>query len=146
MTRRRVVGAETETVEDDAQDASSAAWTSAPTRAKGAAVADGVRPDPKRLKALRRPAVDEVADVAGRLAVLLAAGVPPAAAWRYLAELPHRGTADGVTVRVIRAASRAALRGGDVAHAIASGADGDARIRRNGRRGTPRAPDEVRRA
>jgi tight adherence protein B len=33
-----------------------------------------------------RPAVEEVADVAQRMAVLLAAGVPPAAAWGYLAE------------------------------------------------------------
>jgi tight adherence protein B len=34
----------------------------------------------------RRPAVEEVADVAQRMAVLLAAGVPPAAAWGYLAQ------------------------------------------------------------
>ncbi|GAB3795811.1 hypothetical protein GCM10028798_05060 [Humibacter antri] len=80
------------------------------------------------MKPQRRPAVEAVADVAGRLAVLLAAGVPPAAAWGYLSEASEladsaEGAGSGVprtvTDAVIRAAADAARRGVDVPRAIA---------------------------
>lgn len=101
------------------------------------------RPSSNPPKTPRRPAVEEVADVAGRLAVLLSAGVPPAAAWEYLAEPTPQRSADAVTERVIRTAARAARRGGDVPSAIASAADGLTRIRRGARRA---ATTEVRQA
>lgn len=81
----------------------------------------------------RRPAVEEVAEVAQRLAVLLAAGIPPPAAWEYLAE-PVDDTTHAAASRtapsplerprtqrdrVIVAAAKAARRGGDVPRAIA---------------------------
>ena len=84
---------------------------------------------------LRRPPVEDVADVAQRLAVLLTAGVPPGAAWDYLAgpSGDDRNDSDDVDVRtaeprgptqaVIAAAAQTARRGGDVPRAIASAAD-----------------------
>lgn len=78
----------------------------------------------------RRPAVEDVADAAGRLAVLLAAGVPPGAAWGYLSESVDLAETTGdarrgltITDAVIRAAAGAAQRGGDVPRAIAAAAD-----------------------
>ncbi|KQO95380.1 type II secretion system F family protein [Leifsonia sp. Leaf264] len=62
----------------------------------------------------RRPAIEAVAATAQRLAVLLAAGVPPAASWRYLAATEQPGDAGPV----VRAAAQAT--GGDVAQVVAS--------------------------
>ncbi|MDQ1582719.1 MAG: tight adherence protein [Microbacteriaceae bacterium] len=60
-----------------------------------------------------------------RLAVLLAAGVPPAAAWRYLG--------DGSANPIVRSAAAAAEEGESVAAAIAGGADGGTRGAAGGR-------------
>lgn len=73
------------------------------------------------------PATDAVAATAERLAVLIGAGVPPAAAWRHLAEAeaetdpgsPQRGTAGPVV-----AAARAATAGEGTAAALLRGAGG----------------------
>ncbi|GAB3608422.1 hypothetical protein GCM10027414_05470 [Humibacter ginsengiterrae] len=123
------------------------------------------------MKPQRRPAVEDVADVAGRLAVLLAAGVPPGAAWGYLAEatdaaepggnaqgggaaeagagVPGGGARSGgahrtVTDAVIRAAAEAARRGGDVPRAIAAAAE--AGVPGPKRRSSKRRSSDVREA
>lgn len=130
---------------------------------------------PLRVRSVRRPAVEDVADVAGRLAVLLAAGVPPGAAWDYLVpvrqekarrplgdidEGPESGEADrstarqhpssrerdGVTNVVLGEAARAAHRGGDVPRAIAATADTASRERSAGRRSRRSERDDVRSA
>ncbi|KQX05696.1 MULTISPECIES: type II secretion system F family protein [unclassified Leifsonia] len=62
-----------------------------------------------------RPAIEAVATTAQRLAVLLAAGVPPTTTWRYLAAAGRTG----VTGRVVDAAARAGDQGTDVAQAVA---------------------------
>jgi len=98
----------------------------------------------------KRPPVESVADVAQRLAVLLAAGVPPGAAWQFLTEATvleataSEGTATrrdhGRTVRtgdvattgeIIAEAAVTASRGGDVARSIASSAGLPARAARS---------------
>ncbi|WP_210415913.1 type II secretion system F family protein [Humibacter ginsenosidimutans] len=86
----------------------------------------------------RRPAVEAVADIAQRLAVLLAAGVPPGAAWGYLLEAMSDDE-EGVSRSVLASASEAGARGGDVPRAIASSAD--LAVPRRARRG--RRPDET---
>ncbi|MHA7987361.1 type II secretion system F family protein [Rathayibacter sp. CAU 1779] len=72
--------------------------------------------------------MEDVADVAQRLAVLLTAGVPTSFAWGYLAEtLDERGTAGGkgsVAAVVVSSAARAARRGGDVPYAVAAASSG----------------------
>ncbi|NNC12972.1 hypothetical protein HII28_13940 [Planctomonas sp. JC2975] len=82
---------------------------------------------------MRRPPVEDVADVSQRLAVLLAAGVPTAFAWGYLAEtLEQSGDARAqasVAVAVVLSAARAARRGGDVPYAIAAASSGRRSIR-----------------
>ncbi|GAA4175058.1 hypothetical protein [Gryllotalpicola koreensis] len=82
-------------------------------------------------------ALDEVAAVAQRLAVLLAAGVTPEAAWGFLAEpvaeraaqssddpvghrAPHAERAALARAQIVGAASATAARAGDVAAAIAA--------------------------
>lgn len=124
------------------------------------AASDPPRPN-SRAKRSPRPAVEEVADVAQRLAVLLAAGVPPGAAWDYLSEAsgpsegsgPSNMSGDGVgpseakgpTDAVVHQAALAARRGGDVPRAIAVAADDVARRskrrirRRRGSSDVPRA-------
>lgn len=75
----------------------------------------------------RTPPIERVAGVTARLAVLLSAGVPPAAAWGYLAAgdvpaEPARRQTDpdpANIARVLRAAAAAAREGTDVAVAIA---------------------------
>ncbi|MET0784866.1 MAG: type II secretion system F family protein [Leifsonia flava] len=62
-----------------------------------------------------RPAIEAVATTAQRLAVLLAAGVPPNASWRYLASTGRSGVAG----RVVDAAARSGDDGADIAHAVA---------------------------
>jgi len=93
-----------------------------------------------------RPAVEEVADAAQRLAVLLAAGVPPGAAWDYLAEASGDGgepnQARQHTNAVLEAAAVAARRGGDVPRAIAAAADA-ARDGPRRRFGRPRRSTDV---
>ena len=59
----------------------------------------------------RAPAIEAIAGLAQRLAVLLAAGVAPSAVWRHLA--------DGGTSAVVAAAAEAASEGENVAAAIA---------------------------
>jgi tight adherence protein B len=72
------------------------------------------------------PPIEAVAAVAQRLAVLLAAGVAPSAAWHYLGEQPSKGG----QVTIIAAAGRAADDGDGVATAIARSAKKeDARLR-----------------
>ncbi len=81
----------------------------------------------------RTPPIERVAAVTERLAVLLAAGVSPSAAWAYLAE----GSASGRRRRqapalgdsVLTEAAAAASDGSDVAEAIAAAADGAGRSR-----------------
>jgi tight adherence protein B len=80
-------------------------------------------------------AVDRVAGVAERLAVLLSAGVPAPAAWRHL-------SADAPADAVLAAAADAAAEGESVAAALAL-ATVPAAPRRTGRRprlNRPRAP------
>ena len=62
-----------------------------------------------------RPAIEAVATTAQRLAVLLAAGVPPNPSWRYLASAGRSGVAG----RVVDAAARAGDDGADIALAVA---------------------------
>lgn len=75
----------------------------------------------------KRPPVEAVADVAQRLAVLLAAGVPPTAAWRYLSESSTAVRRDRgsivTTAEIVASAAMAASRGADVSRAIASAVD-----------------------
>jgi tight adherence protein B len=81
--------------------------------------------------------VETVADAAQRLAVLLAAGVAPGAAWGYLAETPAGAAAahGGPTTRaVLLSASEAGRRGGDVPRAIVLAAEDAIRRRRHARR------------
>jgi tight adherence protein B len=74
-----------------------------------------------RLTRFFRPATDagepleRVASVAERLAVLLAAGVPPTTAWGYLGEATPGSDADGV----VAAAAAAALAGDSISSAVA---------------------------
>jgi tight adherence protein B len=97
-------------------------------------------------KRLSRPAVEEVADAAQRLAVLLAAGVPPGAAWNYLAEASGDDggpkETPNPTNAVVKAAAIAARRGGDVPRAIAAAADAT-RAGPRPRFGRPRQSKEV---
>ncbi len=96
-----------------------------------------------------RPPVEDVADIAQRLAVLLASGVPPAAAWGYLADsvLTAGGASKArgfeVTVAVVTAAAHAAVRGGDTPRAIAAAVDETA-IARTSRRGRGGGASETR--
>jgi tight adherence protein B len=75
------------------------------------------------------PAVERVAAITERLAVLLTAGVTPASAWQYLADVSP-AEARELTGRVVAAAALAARDGIDVPDAIAaaapSGASGNA--------------------
>ncbi|GAB3384580.1 hypothetical protein GCM10027568_00510 [Humibacter soli] len=96
----------------------------------------------------KRPPVESVADVAQRLAVLLAAGVSPTAAWQFLSESAASeatakrrddgrtvGTGAVVTTReIIAAAAVTASRGGDVARSISSSVDRPAGDRARSRR------------
>lgn len=66
------------------------------------------------------PAIEQVGEVTQKLAVLLAAGVPPAAAWGYLDASRQMHSADGE--EVIAAAVRAAGDGDSIAGAIARSA------------------------
>jgi tight adherence protein B len=91
----------------------------------------------------RTPPIERVAAVTERLAVLLAAGVPPPAAWGYLASgsaPQRRGLEDPAgTSAVLAAAAAAAQDGTDVAVAIATSARGVPRgpCRRAGAAGSP---------
>ncbi|MET0862229.1 MAG: hypothetical protein ABW091_14515, partial [Microbacterium sp.] len=83
------------------------------------------------------PPIERVAAVTERLAVLLAAGVSPSAAWGYLAAVPvvrtrSRRQQPSVVDRVVAEAAAAAADGTDVAAAIAAAAHGAER--RSGRR------------
>ncbi|MCP2032218.1 tight adherence protein B [Okibacterium sp. HSC-33S16] len=73
-------------------------------------------------------AVEAVAALTERLAVLLGAGVPPASAWQYLADAPASSEqASGETGLVVTAAALAARDGIDVPAAMVSAApDGPA--------------------
>lgn len=64
----------------------------------------------RRDRAQAPPAIEAVAAVTERLAVLLAAGVPPASAWGYLGEAETGG--------VVGAVARAAAQGADIAGAL----------------------------
>ncbi|MET4640167.1 type II secretion system F family protein [Mycetocola sp. 2940] len=79
----------------------------------------------------RTPPIERVAGVTARLAVLLSAGVPPVAAWGYLAAddvsagpgARSRSNSDPAGIgRVLSAAAAAAQKGADVAVAIAEAA------------------------
>lgn len=69
----------------------------------------------RRERAHAPPAIEEVAAVTERLAVLLAAGVPPASAWAYLAD-------DGRSGAVARQVAAAAATGGHIAAELAAAA------------------------
>ncbi|WP_308467975.1 type II secretion system F family protein [Rathayibacter soli] len=78
------------------------------------------------------PPIEDVGDVTARLAVLLAAGVPPAAAWRYLLpEITDDERADAISrprppgAPVIAAAIRAAGEGDSISAAVARSAGGE---------------------
>lgn len=97
----------------------------------------------------RTPPIERVAAVTERLAVLLAAGVSPAAAWGYLAEAGatrsrgHQSSPVAVG-RVLAAAAGAARDGSDVARAIAEAAPENLPRRTSRRGGTrPRASPET---
>lgn len=72
------------------------------------------------------PAIDEVARVTQRLAVLLSAGVSPASAWENLVEVEVEVEPIGSfpeespTARIVRAAVNAGTRGGNIADAVAA--------------------------
>lgn len=90
----------------------------------------------------RTPPVERVAAVTERLAVLLAAGVSPTAAWGYLAAAPavrtrSRRQSPAVVDAVLAEAAAAAGDGNDIAAAIADAArDEGRRAGRAGRSGT----------
>ncbi|WP_411721990.1 type II secretion system F family protein [Mycetocola sp.] len=94
------------------------------------------------------PPIERVAAVTERLAVLLAAGVPPSAAWGYLASggvsRQGRGGPDPARIpEVLAAAAAAAQVGADIAVAIAEAArgapDGTRQRSANGSRASPAA-------
>lgn len=95
----------------------------------------------------RTPPIERVAAVTERLAVLLAAGVSPSAAWGYLVEAGQtrsRGTGSVAVGRVLAAAAAAAANGSDVAEAIAGAAPKEHSGRRSRTGGTsPRASPET---
>ncbi|MBC7517841.1 MAG: hypothetical protein H7248_03010 [Microbacteriaceae bacterium] len=72
------------------------------------------------------PTLQVTASVAQRLAVLLSAGVPPAASWQYLAELPlgapNAGVNESVKARVTSSGSTASSSASALLVAIAEGA------------------------